>query len=525
MATMRLLLFLALCSTGIHVILSDDAAALQSLKVAWQNYPPSWDRSSDYCGWEGVTCKDSSVTAFGDIGAFTELTSLDLSFNPGLTGSLSPGLGNLKKLNILILAGCRFTGNIPDELGNLGELTFLALNTNNLTGGIPASLVSSVTSPAGLDQLLNAKHFHFNKNQLSGQIPANLFSAEMVLIHVLFDGNKFSGPIPSTIGLVQTLEALRLDRNALTGTVPSSISNLTNVIELNLAFNKLTGPLPDLTGMNSLNYVDLSNNSFDPSVAPRWLSALPYSPLCTVPETLFSLQDIQQVKLKNNDFNGTLNLGDSISEQLDLLIYRTIRFPSHFGLSIQKFINTCREPCLQQNHCSLYFPGSAWEIGKHWCCYWDSNWLFLSGFGLSGSRNICHSAKKRAERAIGLSRPFASWHPAEKIVGVAPQLKGSGGYGKVYRGMFADGLVVAIKRAQQDQCRVVLSSRLKLSCSREFITKILSVLSDFVLNKENRCWFTNICLMEHLGKACQGDLAFIWIGREDSASLLARQED
>ncbi|KAK9920139.1 hypothetical protein M0R45_028700 [Rubus argutus] len=235
MATMRLLLFLALCSTGIHVILSDDAAALQSLKVAWKNYPPSWDRSSDYCGWKGVTCKDSSVTELrlsavgligdlsGDIGALTELTSLDLSFNPGLTGSLSPGLGNLKKLNILILAGCRFTGNIPDELGNLGELTLL---------------FSSVTSPAGLDQLLNAKHFHFYKNPAFRSNSKQPIQREMVLIHVpssiagCLTETNLVVLIPSTIGLVQTLEVLRLDRNALTGTVPSSISNLTNLNEL-----------------------------------------------------------------------------------------------------------------------------------------------------------------------------------------------------------------------------------------------------------------------------------------------------
>ncbi|KAM2625657.1 hypothetical protein TB1_032492 [Malus domestica] len=80
--------------------------------------------------------------------------------------------------------------------------------------------------------------------------------------------------------------------------------------------------------------------------------------------------------------------------------------------------------------------------------------------------------KKRAERAIGLSRPFTSWAPSGNDSGGAPQLKGarwfsydelkrctnnfsdsneigSGGYGKVYRGMLSDGQVIAIKRAQQ----------------------------------------------------------------------------
>ncbi|TQD84894.1 hypothetical protein C1H46_029507 [Malus baccata] len=76
----------------------------------------------------------------GDIARLSELRSLDLSFNKGLTGSLSPRLGDLSNLNFLILAGCGFSGIIPSELGKLGELLFLGLNTNNFTGSIPASL-------------------------------------------------------------------------------------------------------------------------------------------------------------------------------------------------------------------------------------------------------------------------------------------------------------------------------------------------------------------------------------------------
>ncbi|XP_024187843.1 leucine-rich repeat receptor protein kinase HPCA1 [Rosa chinensis] len=366
MATMRLLLFFALYSAGIHVISSltdpNDASVLHALKVSWKNTPPSWDNSSDPCGfpWEGVSCSGARVTELGlstmgligelssYIEGLTELNSLDLSFNPGLQGPLPPQLGDLPKLNILILAGCSFSGNIPDELGNLEQLAFLALNTNYFTGSIPPSLgklsnlywldvadnqlsgplpISTSTSP-GLDLLLNAKHFHLNKNQLSGSIPLELFSSEMILIHALLDENNFTGSIPMTLGLVKTLEMVRLNRNALTGSVPSNLNNLTNINELNLANNKLAGPLPDLTGMNSLNYVDLSNNSFDPSEAPLWFSTLPTLTTLVmefgslqgpVPEKLFSLPELQQVKLKYNTFNGTLNMGDSISLQLELV--------------------------------------------------------------------------------------------------------------------------------------------------------------------------------------------------------------
>ncbi|KZV24300.1 putative leucine-rich repeat receptor-like protein kinase [Dorcoceras hygrometricum] len=340
------------------------AAVLRSLKDQWGNTPPSWDKSDDPCvSWEGVSCNNSRVTSLGlstmgltgkmsgDIGGLTELISLDLSFNPGLTGPLSPMLGDLQKLTILILAGCSFTNSIPSELGNLSELTFLALNTNNLSGVIPPSLgklsklywldlaenqlrgplpVSSNETP-GLDLLKKAKHFHFNKNQLSGQIPEQLFSSDMSLIHLLLDGNEFEGHIPSTLGLVQSLEVLRLDRNSLTGRVLSNLNNLTKITELNLAHNMLSGFLPNLTGMNSLNYVDLSNNSFKRSEAPHWFSTLSslntlvieYGPLQgSVPQEIFKLPQIEQVKLRNNAFADKLDMSGKVSEQLQLVDLR-----------------------------------------------------------------------------------------------------------------------------------------------------------------------------------------------------------
>ncbi|KAI6698762.1 hypothetical protein NL676_018881 [Syzygium grande] len=316
---LRLLLFLVLFCSWIHLICSatnpNDQAVLLALKAQWQNTPSSWGKSSDPCGvpWDGVTCDSNSrVTGLGlsgmnikgtlqaDVGGLTELTSLDLSFNQGLTGPIPSQLGNLQKLNILILAGCGFSGSIPDALSNLSELTFLALNSNNFSGNIPASLgklsqlywfdvsenqltgslpVSTDTTP-GLDLLFNCNHFHFSKNQLSGNIPNKLFSSNMSLIHI------------------------RLDRNSFSGNVPSTLNNLTQLSELNLARNGLNGPLPNLTGMTSLGYIDLSNNSFTASAAPDWFS---------------TLSSLTTLDMSNNAFNGTLDMSTSISPQLQLV--------------------------------------------------------------------------------------------------------------------------------------------------------------------------------------------------------------
>ncbi|XP_031395546.1 probable leucine-rich repeat receptor-like protein kinase At5g49770 [Punica granatum] len=653
--SVKLLLSLAVLYSGFHAGSSatdpQDAAVLQSLRGSWLNTPPNWGRSDDPCGspWDGVTCNNSRVTALGlsslgikgqlsgDIGGLSELRSLDLSSNKDLTGPISPRLGDLKNLNILILAGCGFSGTIPNELGKLTELTFLALNSNKLTGRIPPSLGSlfklywldladnQLTGPIpvspGLDQLKLAKHFHLNKNQLTGPISEKLFGPDMILIHVLFDGNQLNGTIPTSLGSVQTLEVLRLDRNGLQDKVPSNLNNLTSVTELNLAYNNLEGPLPDLSNMNALNSVDLSNNSFDPTLAPDWFSNLPsltalvieYGPLFgPIAEKVFTFSQLQQVKLRNNVFSGDLNMSDGVSPLLTLVDLQdnnissvTLGSPGYTNTLMlignpvcktsatnptycqvqqgDKPYNTSLASCgtktcppdekLSPQRCecafpfegTLYFRGPSFRdvsnadlfhslemtlwtklglppgsvslqnpffnvddylqvrvaffpstgeffnrteilrIGfdlsnqtykppKQFGPYYfiASPYVFpvhkrtlskgavagiaisctLLMLGLVGLGTYAYWQKRRAEKAIGMSRPFASWVPSGKDSGGAPQLKGarwfsyeelkkctnnfsesntigSGGYGKVYRGILPDGHMIAIKRAQQ----------------------------------------------------------------------------
>ncbi|KAK4551225.1 hypothetical protein RGQ29_032454 [Quercus rubra] len=340
---------------------NQDYVALLSLKNIWQNTPPSWV-GPDPCGkgWEGIGCTNSRVTSImlssigltgplsGDVELLSELQILDLSYNKGLTGPIPRSIGNLKKLLNLILVGCSFSGPIPDTIGSLQQLLYLSLNYNHFSGQIPPSIgnlssllwldltgnqlngpipISDGITP-GLDMLLNARHFHLGQNHLSGTVSPRLFSSKMTLIHVLLDGNQLTGSIPSTLGLVQALEVLRIDRNALSGPVPSNFNNLTNLNHMFLSNNKLTGPLPNLTGMNLLSYVDISNNTFDGSDVPPWFPTL--QSLTTlimenttlqgqIPVALFSLPQLQTVVLKKNQLNGSLVIGTTHSNQLKLI--------------------------------------------------------------------------------------------------------------------------------------------------------------------------------------------------------------
>ncbi|KAL6616274.1 hypothetical protein ACP70R_038544 [Stipagrostis hirtigluma subsp. patula] len=357
----RLLVLLFLLLVGIHTgsctTNSQDVAALQALMNNWQNEPQSWTGSTDACtSWDGISCSNGRVTEEvtkhesaryikqRHISTVCFDISRDLSNNPNLGGSLTPNIGNLKQLTTLILLGCSFTGNIPKEIGNLTQLTFLALNSNKFTGRIPPTLgllsnlfwldlsanqlSGQIPVSPGLDQLVDTVHFHFSENQLTGPMSESLFIGKKKLIHAIFDNNKFTGPIPESLGQVQSLQIIRLDQNQFSGPVPDSIGKLRNLTELSLASNLLSGTVPDLSNATQLNYVDLSNNNFERSTAPRWFSTLTSLNTLfmdnddltgTIPSALFSASQLQQVSLAKNAFNGTLNMRGNISPTLKVV--------------------------------------------------------------------------------------------------------------------------------------------------------------------------------------------------------------
>ncbi|XP_010521415.1 PREDICTED: probable leucine-rich repeat receptor-like protein kinase At5g49770 [Tarenaya hassleriana] len=414
-----LLLVLMMASVQICSVTSQtnsgDSAGLKALMNEWKNFPPNW-KGSDPCGsgWVGISCTNGRVTSIslanmnlkgtlsGDISALSELQILDLSYNLGLTGTLPSAIGQLKKLKNLILVGCGFAGPIPESIGSLSQLVYLSLNSNQFSGRIPPSLgqlsdlywfdiadnriegsipVSDGTSP-GLDMLVNTKHFHFGQNKLSGEIPEKLFSSSMTLLHVLFDGNQLIGKIPDSLGLVKSLEVVRLDRNSMSGSVPSSLNNLTSLSELYLANNNFTGGLPNLTSLISLYTLDLSNNSFDPSGIPPWISGL--QSLSTlrmediqlqgpIPTSLFSPPNLQTVTLRLNQLNGTLDFGRNYSSQLEsvdlqgngISVYRQGAQNSIRVILADNPV--CRESGQKPTYCSAIQPDSSFSTSPENC--------------------------------------------------------------------------------------------------------------------------------------------------------------
>ncbi|KAL2626829.1 hypothetical protein AAZX31_07G146200 [Glycine max] len=204
----------------------------------------SWNSSSNFCKWHGVTC--------------------------------SPRHQRVKELN---LRGYHLHGFISPYIGNLSLLRILLLNDNSFYGEVPQEL----------DRLFRLHVLNFADNTLWGEFPINLTNCSK-LIHLSLEGNRFIGEIPRKIGSFSNLEELLIGRNYLTRQIPPSIGNLSSLTCLSLRSNKLEGNIPKEIGyLKNLRILRVSDNK---------LSGY-------IPLSLYNLSSLNVFIITKNQFNGS----------------------------------------------------------------------------------------------------------------------------------------------------------------------------------------------------------------------------
>jgi len=150
----------------------------------------SWNDSTHFCSWKGVRCSVKKPS---------RVTSLNLT-KQGLVGQISPSLGNLTFLEVLVLSANSFLGEIPMSLGHLHHLQTLYLNNNTLQGKIPAlANCSKLTS------------LFMGWNQLTGEIPVDL--------------PNLTGTVPASLGNITTLKAFSCAKNNIEGGIPDEVAS------------------------------------------------------------------------------------------------------------------------------------------------------------------------------------------------------------------------------------------------------------------------------------------------------------
>eukprot|EP00977_Amphora_coffeiformis_P011410 scaffold2765_cov165-Amphora_coffeaeformis.AAC.4 len=126
---------------------------------------------------------------------------------------------------------------------------------------------------------------------------------------------NLDGSIPSDIGDLVRLRALRLNDNSLFGELPTSLLAMSNLRYLNLGHNLFEGTFPDVTGLTSLRKLIFDRNAFSgtiPSSICR-LSALEALDLSastklhgSLPSCLSNLSDLTVLRITDIGLTGSI---------------------------------------------------------------------------------------------------------------------------------------------------------------------------------------------------------------------------
>nr|DAD24836.1 TPA_asm: hypothetical protein HUJ06_026300 [Nelumbo nucifera] len=281
-------------------ILTDKEALISfrsSIAADPSNTLSSWDQNSSPCNWTGVICNNSRQRVVG----------LDLA-GLGMTGTITPYLGNLSFLTSIHLQNNQLSGTLPDRIGGLSRLLVLNMSSNLIEGPIPPN-ISRCKELTVLDLM---------GNHLSGEIPARLDQLSKLQVLDL-SHNRLSGAIPPSIGNLSSLTTLNLITNFITGLIPHELGTLQNLKMLDLTLNNLTGTVsPSLYNISSLVHFALAANNLwgeIPSDIGDKLPNLLFINFCMnkftgrIPGSLHNLTKIETIRLSWNFLDGPVPPG------------------------------------------------------------------------------------------------------------------------------------------------------------------------------------------------------------------------
>nr|KYP63624.1 putative LRR receptor-like serine/threonine-protein kinase At3g47570 family [Cajanus cajan] len=227
-----------------------DHSALLKFKESISDDPfgvfNSWNSSSHFCMWHGVTCNPRHQ----------RVIELNLT-GYHLHGFISPHIGNLSFLRILLLEDNSFYGEVPQELGRLFRLYVLYFTNNTLGGEFPINLsncskLSHLSLegnnffgeiPRKIESFANLKELCIRKNNLIGHIPPSIGNLSS-LTRLSLSANKLEGKIPKEIGSLENLRILGMSGNKLSGDIPLSLYNLSSLIVFSITNNHISGSFP-----------------------------------------------------------------------------------------------------------------------------------------------------------------------------------------------------------------------------------------------------------------------------------------
>ncbi|KAL2508140.1 putative LRR receptor-like serine/threonine-protein kinase [Forsythia ovata] len=430
--------------------------------------------------------------------------------NNNLSGHLPPELSKMPNLTILQLDNNNFEGStIPPSYGNISCLSKLSLRNCSLQGPIP-----------NWSNMPNIGYIDLSLNKLSGTIPTDVLSENMTTIDL--SNNNLNGTIPASFSRLPLLQKLDFQNNKLSNISGSLVlpSNVTVSLQGNPICSK--GNLIQFCGSYEEDFSSMLNQTSSNACLPQ--SCPPpfeYAPASHPVRCFCAAPLLVGYRLKSPGFTNFRPYIDKfehyVSSALDLHIYQfeidsvawqkgpRLRmylkiFPAYVNNSINKFNrsevlrihdmfrrwkihgNAVFGPFELLNFTLLEpykdeIPSSSPSgitkgalagiiIGTAAGSVTLAAVVFLLFVRSHTRRHRAYSRRRPSSRVSIRIDGVKGFTYGEMSVATnnfnSSSFVGQGGYGKVYKGILADGTVVAIKRAQEGS----------LQGEKEFLTEI-----------------------------------------------------
>lgn len=231
-------------------------------------------------------------------------------------------------------------------------------------------LNGTISPDIGILDSLNL--LRLSENNLQGNIPLEICSLTK-LTEIDLSFNQLSGNIPSEIGNLFNLVKLYLNNNSLSGIIPPSIGNLNDLTTLYLNTNNLFGIIPPELG-NSINLIHLYlyRNNLTGNIPTELVNlnnlrvlSLSFNSLSgQIPNELYSINSLMIIDLSNNYFSGSIQNDINSLINLDGLYISENSFED-----IPDFTSLCVNHSLNNLKCDnnkLYFDDLLPNIGNSW---------------------------------------------------------------------------------------------------------------------------------------------------------------
>lgn len=324
---------------------ADEFRILLDLKAHFKESNPSvfssWTEGNSVCKFTGIVCNNDGlvseinlpkqnlvgVVPFESICGLQSLQKIDLGGN-SLYGSISAGLKNCTRLQILNLGLNSFSGEVP-ELSSIHELNFLNLNKSGVSGIFPWKSIQNLSSLTFLSlgdnpfdstpfplEVLNLEKLYWlylTNCSMRGEIPDGIQNLSL-LENLELSDNQMSGEIPAGIVKLKKLSQLELYNNSFTGKFPVGFGNLTSLKKFDASQNRLEGDLSELRFLNQLESLHLFENQFSGEIPVEFgdfknlkeFSLYRNHLTGSLPQQIGSWTDFEYIDVSENFLTGTI---------------------------------------------------------------------------------------------------------------------------------------------------------------------------------------------------------------------------